>query len=337
MNERIGLIDIDCHATIKKNGSSIYPNLALCKIAAYHKKIGDKVEWYDPLLHEGKFDKVYMSKIFNYSADFMYNIDAKEIIKGGTGYSIDSMLPRQIDDMQPDYSIYPSMPTDISYGFLTRGCPNKCKWCVVPKKEGDIHPYWDIERVANGNKKIILMDNNILAAGDYCMDQLQKIIDFGFSVDFNQALDARLVNSDNAKLLAKIRWLKRRIRFGCDTKQQIDECSKAMDLLKNYGFKGEFFLYTMLHGAFDECYSRINHWKYELTMYRETHGREGYNVYSHAQPYRDPYNAKSLIPQWQKDLARWANKRQLFWSIDFEDYEPRKGFKCSYYLQKQQN
>ena len=77
------------------------------------------------------------------------------------GYSLTSELPKEIDDMQPDYSIYPNLRLDTSFGFLTRGCPNKCSWCVVPRKEGEIHPYWDIDRVANGRKKIVLMDNNI--------------------------------------------------------------------------------------------------------------------------------------------------------------------------------
>ena len=65
-----------------------------------------------------------------------FYIDADEIIKGGTGYDIQSHLPVEVDMMQPDYDIYPLLPKDVAYGFLTRGCPNKCKWCVVPRKEG---------------------------------------------------------------------------------------------------------------------------------------------------------------------------------------------------------
>lgn len=181
---KIALIDIDSHAKKKKLGATIYPNLALCKIAAYHKAKGDSVEWYDPMFG-GWYDKAYVSKVFNFTPDYQYNINADEIVRGGTGYDITSQLPQDIDDMQPDYSIYPSVPTDISYGFLTRGCPNKCKWCVVPRKEGAIKPYLDIEKVANGRKKVVLMDNNILAAGDYAHYQLDKIISLGYKVDFN--------------------------------------------------------------------------------------------------------------------------------------------------------
>ena len=135
----------------KKRGAMIYPNLALSKIAAYHRCIGDTVEWYDPLFCDG-YDKVYMYKVFSFSSDYEYHVRAKEIVKGGTGYDIHSQLPVEIDNMQPDFSIYENVPTDTSYGFLTRGCPNKCFWCVVPRKEGAIRPYWDVDKVANGRK-----------------------------------------------------------------------------------------------------------------------------------------------------------------------------------------
>ena len=65
---RIGLIDIDSHN---------FPNLPLMKLSAYHKKIGDSVEWYEPLL-SGHMDRVYMSKVFTFTPDYQYFIDAKE-------------------------------------------------------------------------------------------------------------------------------------------------------------------------------------------------------------------------------------------------------------------
>ena len=330
---RIGLIDVDGHGKKKKRGASVYPNLAMCKIAAWHKAQGDEVEWYDPLVTE-PYDKVYMSKVFSFSPDYSYYINAKEVVKGGTGYDIHSCLPQEVDDMQPDLTIYPNVPEDVSYGFLTRGCPNKCAWCVVPRKEGVIHPYWDIERVANGRKKVVLMDNNILAAGDYARQQLQKIIDLKIHVDFNQALDARLVTDEFALLLAKVKWLGSRIRFGCDTTAQIAQCESAIDRLCAYGFRGEFFLYTMIGGknGFRECYERIMHWWHILQHYRKT--GYGYAVYAYAQPYRDPDRHQTIIPMWQKDMATWCNKKMLYYTIPFEEYSPRKGFVCKQYLEQ---
>ena len=326
---RIGLIDVDSHAKAKKWGATIYPNLALCKIAAYHRAKGDTVEWAMPLFEH--YDIIYRSKIFNFTKDDdrQYNTDIE--IRGGTGYDITSKLPQEIDDCQPDYSIYPTVPAAVGYGFLTRGCPNKCKWCVVPRKEGNILPYWDIERVANGRKKIVLMDNNILAAGDYAKQQLQKIIDLDLRVDFNQALDARLVTDEFASLLAQVKWLdNNRIRFGCDTHKQIEDCERAMEMITGYGFTGQYFLYTMLNDDFDECYDRINHWWLRMRKVREQH--EGRQVYAYAQPFRDPDDPARPIPQWQKDMAGWVNKKAHFVAHSFEEFEPRKGFKCREYF-----
>ena len=222
----IGLIDVDGHAKVKKWGATVYPNLALCKIAAYHRAKGDHVEWATMFTH---YDILYVARIFNFSEDDQFVYDADRVIRGGTGYDVTSKLPEEIDRTQPDYSIYPAVPSDVAYGFLTRGCPNRCHWCVVPRKEGDIRPYMDVDDIATpARRKLVLMDNNILAAGDYCTEQLQKIILRGYSVDFNQALDARLVNEQNASLLAKIRWTENRIRFGCDTTAQIAECERAI-------------------------------------------------------------------------------------------------------------
>lgn len=326
---KIGLVDIDGHAKKKKWGATIYPNLALCKIARWHKQNGDDVEWASPIFH---YDRVYMSKVFNFSPDDTTIYDADEVIRGGTGYNIESKLPDEIDRIQPDYTIYPNVPNDTAYGFLTRGCPNKCRWCVVPRKEGYIRPYMDVDEIAiEGRTKLVLMDNNILAAGDYAKEQVQKIIDRGYRVDFNQALDARLVTDEWARLLAQVHWLEHnRIRFGCDTHKQIEDCERAMEMISGYGFKGEYFLYTMLNDNFQECYERINHWWERMREARANH--TGNWVYAYAQPYRDPDNPRRPIPQWQKDMAGWVNKKAHFVAHSFDEFIPRKGFRCAEYV-----
>lgn len=327
----IGLIDVDGHARKKKWGATIYPNLALAKLAAWHRQQGDDVEWWTPFSH---YDVVYMAKVFTFSPDFGYVINnADKIVKGGTGYDVHSRLPDEVDRTQPDYSIYPEIPKNYAYGFLTRGCPNKCPWCVVPVKEGRIVPYMDVDEIAvDGRHNLVLMDNNILAAGDYAVEQLEKIIARDYRVDFNQALDARLVSDDFAKLLAKARWLESRIRFGCDTHKQIDDCERAIEMIERNGYKGEFFLYTMIGGknGLEECYERLTHWRERMLEVRQTHKRCA--PYAYAQPYRDPFKAHTDIPQWQKDMAQWCNKRMIYCKTDFKDFEPRKGFRCSEYF-----
>lgn len=73
---KIGLIDVD---------GSNFPNLCLMKLSSYHKRRGDDVEWYDAFEH---YDKVYCSKVFSFTPDYQYPINADEVIKGGTGYAI---------------------------------------------------------------------------------------------------------------------------------------------------------------------------------------------------------------------------------------------------------
>mgnify|MGYP000000709524 FL=1 len=293
---------------------SNFPNLALMKISAYHKAKGDQVEWYNPLC---EYDKVYTAKVFTFTPDYNYYINANQIEKGGTGYDIEKVLPIEVDRLQPDYSIY-NIDSNLSYGFLKRGCPNRCKWCVVPKKEGKISPYMDIEEITAGRKKAILMDNNILAS-NYGLQQIEKIIKLGIKVDFNQGLDARLITDEIARLLAKVKWIKR-IRFGCDTPGQIAEVERASALIDKYGYKGEYFLYCILMD-FKESFARVNYWKSKSRRFLP-----------HCQPFRDLNNPHQIIPQWQKDMAHWADRKEIYMSCDFKDFSPRKGFLCKEYF-----
>lgn len=303
----IGLIDVD----------GKQPNIALMKLSRWHKLRGDHVEFCNYIDH---YDVVYKSKIFTFTPDDNYVLNADKVEKGGTGYDLHKTLPHEVDMLQPDYSLYPNIDGKTAYGFLTRGCPNHCKWCVVPKKEGNITPYMDVDEIAiEGRTHLILMDNNILAC-DYGLEQIEKIVNRQYKVDFNQALDARLVDDEVAKMLARVNWIKS-IRFGCDTPRQIEECERATSLLDKYGYKGEYFFYCILLDDFKESFKRVNHWR-----------SKGRRFLPHAQPYRDVNNPHQIIPQWQKDLAGWVDKKWIFRTCEFPDFEPRKGFKCKEYF-----
>ena len=115
---RIGLVDVD-----GKN----FPNLALMKLSAWHKSHGDSVEFADPMF--GKYDRVYMSKVFTFTEECL-DIYHCEVIRGGTGFhDYSNILSDEVEHICPDYSLY---GVDEAYGFLTRGCPNHCPWCIVP-------------------------------------------------------------------------------------------------------------------------------------------------------------------------------------------------------------
>ena len=130
---RIGLVDVDGRVMRgKKSCGKKFPNLALMKLSAWHKAKGDDVEFAVPLK---KYDIVYRSKVFTFTPDDNIAWMAKSIVSGGTGYGLfHDQLPNEIEHMMPDYSLYDI--EDEAHGFLTRGCPRGCKFCIVGKKEG---------------------------------------------------------------------------------------------------------------------------------------------------------------------------------------------------------
>lgn len=299
----IGLIDVDGHN---------YPNLALMKISAYHKSMGDSVSW----CSVGEYDIVFQSKVFTFTSDNKSNEGLstyKKIIKGGTGYNMNK-LPEHIDRMFPDYSIYPQFKE--AYGFITRGCSNHCSWCIVPKKEGGIKPYMDIEEIVGDRKNAVLMDNNVLAS-EFGLQQIEKAIKLNLKLDFNQGLDARLIDKPIAKLLSQVKWYKP-LRMACDSSAMKEPIRKATELLrKNNCNPKQYFVYVLLKDLQDS-YERINFCK-ELKL--DAFG----------QPFRD-FTPNQIIPQWQKDMARYTNKKEIYRNNDFKDYVPRKNFICSQYF-----
>lgn len=201
---KIGLIDVDGHH---------YPNLALMKLSAWHKARGDTVEWWEKA---GSYDRVYMAKVFDetYSPDTPEPLNASEIIKGGTGYGLDNKLPDEVEHIYPDYSIYPELTKDTAFGFLTRGCPRACPFCIVAAKEGrrsrkvaDLSEWWD------GQKSIELLDPNILACEDH-IQLLEQLAESRALVNYNQGLDIRLMNKEAAEIIGATRV--KRIHFETD-------------------------------------------------------------------------------------------------------------------------
>ena len=310
---KIGLIDIDGRK---------FPNLALMKISAWHRSQGDSVCWATD--NDRNYDRVYASKIFTFTPDTTLTFDC-EVIRGGTGYDVNSALPAEIDRLQPDYSLYPQVDKKTAYGFLTRGCPNNCRWCIVPKKEGSIKPYMDVEEIAvDGRTNLVLMDNNILAS-DFGIVQLEKIVDKGYRIDLNQGNSARLVNDDVAYLFSRIRWLNSRVRFAADTLVQVDEVERAIERIdKARSMLGKapgwYSIYTIIDGQIKDCYNRLSYF------------RKFPRVNIVAQPYRDFNNPNQMIPQWQKDMAHWANRHEIYATCDFKEFSPRKGFVCKDYF-----
>lgn len=306
---KIGLIDVDGHN---------YPNLPLMKISAWHKSQGDSVEWYQPLF-SGHLDKVYMSKVFSFTPDYEYFIDADEVIRGGTGYSIelvdgkeiyhkenDNDLPPEIEHIYPDYSLYPEMTKDTAYGFLTRGCPRGCGFCHVAPKEGrcsrkvaDLSEFW------RGQKNIVLCDPNILACPE-SMELLEQLAESKARVNFNQGLDIRLINDRNIELLKRIRLDS--IHFAFDRWQDKDSIEPKLRMFaEKTGYnkdRGRVTVYILTN--FD---TTVEQDLYRIQLCRELKFA----------PYPMIYDKEHAAPVYRK-MQRWCNNF-IFWSVPtFDEY-----------------
>jgi hypothetical protein len=293
---KIGLADVDGHN---------WPNLPLMKLSAWHKARGDEVE---PWFGLTRYDRVYKSKVFDFTEDIAVAIMAGEVIEGGTGYRKPVALPPEIEHIYPDYSLYGVK--DTAYGFLTRGCPRECPFCIVSGKEGSesrmvagLAEFW------RGQRNIKLLDPNLLAApeADYLLQQLAAS---GAWVDFTQGLDIRLVDEARARLLRSVRT--KMIHFAWDNPRQ--------NLIRQLIRVKEWLGYDYRKLAV-----------YVLTNYDSTHAEDLYRVETIKRLGYSPYVMiydKENAPRETQLLQRYSNNKIILRSCrTFKDYDPRKGRK----------
>lgn len=271
-----------------------FPNLALMKLSSWYKSRGDYVEWYNV---EGEYDLVYSSKVFTFSPE--PKIDHPVVICGGSGYGTGLELPQEVEHSCPDYDLY---PTDYSLGFLTRGCNRKCKHCFVPDSEGMIRAHTDIEEFAR-HRDVVLMDNNVLAH-PHGISQIEKIIELDLKVDFNQGIDARLIDDSVAKLLGKVKWLNP-VRLACDHKSQVPSIAKAVELLRWHNVTPRRYFCYVLVEDLEDAIERVKFLK-------------ALNVDPFAQPFRDKDNNEPL--KILKKFARWVNHKAEYNSRTWDEY-----------------
>lgn len=302
---KIGLIDVDGHN---------FPNLALMRISAYHKAMGDQVEWWwSDFVH---YDIVYMSKIFSdaYTKDVPEPLNADKVIKGGTGYCISLVdgvevfdkakneeLPPEIEKMFPDYSLYPQF--DFAVSMTSRGCPRGCSFCHVAAKEGrcsvkvaDVSDFWC------GQKKIEVLDPNITACRDK-RDLFRQYRETNAQIVFNQGLDIRLLNDED---IADINGMRiKDLHFAWDNPKD-DLEGKFRNFANGFRRKSNIGMV------------------YCLTNFNSTMEENLYRIYTLRDMGYDPYVMvydKPHAPKEIKMLQRWCNNKIIFKSCKrFEDY-----------------
>lgn len=309
---KIGLIDVDGHN---------FPNLPLMKLSAWHKQQGDSVEWYEPMF-SGHMDRVYLSKVFGFTDDYLYHIDADEIIRGGTGYCIESVggreifhkekninLPDEIEHIYPDYSLYNI--NDTAYGFLSRGCPRGCDFCHVKDKEGrksykvaDLNEFW------RGQKNIVICDPNLLACKE-SENLLTQLIDSKAMIDINQGFDIRIMTERQADLITKMRV--KELHFAWD---KYEEKDVILPKFKMFREKSKMHRQLLIVYVLCNFNTTIEQDLERIYTLRDM----GFN------PYVMLYDKQSLEKgNIYKKLQRWVNNRFIFASNErFEDFLENK-------------
>lgn len=306
---KVGLIDVDGHN---------FPNIPLMKLSAWHKRKGDKVEWYKPLI-TGHVDVAYCAKVFSFTPDYQYPINADQIIKGGTGYCIElqdgreiyhdrgKLLPDPIDHIYPDYELYGIQ--DKAYGFLSRGCPRGCFFCHVKSKEGTkAYKVADLDEFWKGQKEIHICDPNILAVPE-AEDLLQQLADSKAWVDINQGLDARLLTERKIEIIRKIRIKMYHFAWDnpADENKILPKLQMFSEMVKVRRYNTTVYCLVNFNSSLDEDLHRI----YTIRQMK-------------MQPYVMIYDKEHCDKVYNK-LQRWVNAPALFWSTPhFEDYKKEK-------------
>ena len=308
ISHKILLVDVD----------SQIPNLALMKIAAWHKRLGHDVFFiqlgisYFPTRKKplqnvctDDYKTVYVSAIFPGSVKmFRLSGACRDIYTGGTGLDLRVKLPSEVEKMLPDYNLYPD--NDISYGFLTRGCSRRCSFCLVHKKEGDIRLDTALEDIVR-HKKVKFLDNNILMHPKH-MRLLRQIKDANIRCQFNQGLDIRLVTDENAQVLNSLTYLGEYI-FAFDRISEEKKISKGLALFQRYvtaPWRTKFFVYC--HPDMDILSDVV--YRCEWLRKRE------------ALPYlmRDISCWESEASDFYVDYCAYVNQPNLFKKMSFEEY-----------------
>ena len=301
-----------------------FPSLPMMKLSAYHKSRGDEVSLISS--PDERFDVAYISKTFNLpgvrkipTLDFTPR--ARVIHYGGSGEAItvidgkevysrnaDSPLSDEVEHIYPDYELYPELTRDTAFGFLTRGCPNNCGFCIVSNKEGcksvrvsELCEFW------RGQKHIKLMDANLLACTDRDL-LIHSLIGSGAQIDYTQGLDARFIDEHVARLLCRTNI--KMVHFAFDLMDHEREIVRGLEIFRSHFQKTD-----------RSCQVYI------LTNYNTTHAEDWYRVKRIIdlgyQPDVRIYR-KGTHDQFLTDLSHWANNKRIYRTCAFEDFVPRK-------------
>ena len=277
-----------------------YVPLGLAKIASYIKSNGGSVEYSRGTIPKS-FDLICISSVFTNDASIVLT-SIKEcerslftneipIVVGGifaslmpdyiqekTKASVFTGYAKELDEYTPDYSIDYQIKgffKDAMTLFTTRGCPNKCGYCMVWRMEPEfyIEPAWK-KNITDVNREVcVVSDNNFLSAPhSHIKDVIETLNKYNKKIIFNNGVDCRLINNENAQLLSSLTYIRSGFRTAFDRMEDDGHYQKAMEKMQKIGFKikGNSYTYVLFNyvDTPQEAYYRATEcWKYGSNPY----------------------------------------------------------------------
>lgn len=288
------------------------PNIALMRVAAHHRALGDSVELRrtgqpERTLWDGieAPDKVYGSIIFLKSRPTAIRLRSAfpAVIIGGTGWDLGITLEGMgITTTEQDYSVYPAFQQ--SMGFTQRGCRLNCSFCVVPQKEGKVRPERSIAEIWRGDpwpRELLLLDNDFFGQAQW-RERIAEIRDGRFKVSFNQGINARCLTEEAAEAIGSVDYRDdsmavKRIYTAWDSRADEERLFTGLNRLVKYGVRPDHIMVYML----------IGYWPDETAEdrdYRRMRLRE-----FGARPYPMPFNRTQELVGFQRWVVGAYDKR----------------------------
>jgi len=294
------------------------------KIAAYYKKLGERVEFVRQGIY---YEKIYASTIYTKSrliCEALMNKYSGKIEIGGSGWDIKKRLPPEIEACNADYSLYTAemvaarikgiMSTvtrnrkakqiiDAGMGFSSRGCIRNCAFCSVYEKEGRLRQDQEIKDIINPRSNTIILHDNNFTADPYCLEKISEIRQRGLVVDINQGCDVRLITEEIAAALSSIKHL-RSLHYAWDLMEHENQVLSGIKRLVKYikPYRHMCFMLVGFNTNFDEDFYRFRRL-----------------VEMNIKPYVMIYNQEG--DERLKHFARWVNAR-IYTQCRFEEYIP---------------
>ena len=314
------------------------PNLALMKLAHWHRQQGDVVDFTRSVEHQlfdAPADRVYASAIFTKSLPLILRLRASypDAVIGGTGTEDFRTVEQLIGHPryeQYDYSLYPEYPWSI--GFTQRGCRLRCGFCVVPKKEGSplsLNTIADIWRPGTP-RAVDLLDNDFFGQPKpEWQARIAELKDGDFKVSFNQGVNIRLVNDEVAGALASVRYYddqfaSRRLYTAWDNLDHERVFFRGMEKLDKAGIPPRHLMVYMLTGWADgETLDEVG---YRFQRLVDAGCKPYPMVYQPTEEEQAHLSAEDIEVGRQyrlklRDFQRWVIRRYSEF-VPFEDYDP---------------